>query len=94
MQKIFCLGEDEIQVVDTDGAPSGRKDFLVWNPPLIDNANKNLGRRGSISEATLLMRFLMQQGARVLLFCKVCATESFPYSALMRACRYGKFVSW
>ncbi|EKM82852.1 hypothetical protein AGABI1DRAFT_125317 [Agaricus bisporus var. burnettii JB137-S8] len=71
MQKIFCLGEDEIRVVDTDGAPSGRKDFLVWNPPLIDNANKNLGRRGSISEATLLMRFLMQQGARVLLFCKI-----------------------
>lgn len=71
MQKIFGLRGDEIEVISIDGAPSGKKDYIVWNPPLIDNFNPTLGRRGSISEATLMMRFLMERGFRVLLFCKV-----------------------
>jgi ATP-dependent helicase YprA (DUF1998 family) len=71
MQKIFGLKEDEVEVVDIDGAPSGKKDYLVWNPPFIDDLKPGLGRRGTISEATALMRFLMKRGVRVLLFCKV-----------------------
>ncbi|KAF9452846.1 DEAD/H helicase [Macrolepiota fuliginosa MF-IS2] len=71
MQKIFGLAEGEIEVVDVDGAPSGKKDYLVWDPPFIDDLKPNLGRRGSLSEATALMRFLMKRGVRVLLFCKI-----------------------
>ncbi len=71
MQTIFNLGEHEIEIVDIDGAPSARKDYLVWNPPLLDESQPSLGRRGPIAEATALMRFLMKRGVRVLLFCKV-----------------------
>jgi DEAD/DEAH box helicase domain-containing protein len=62
----------EISVVTDDGAPSGKKDFVIWNPPPIDPLNpKSMGRRSTISEATGLMRFLMKRGIRVILFCKV-----------------------
>ncbi|KAF5358075.1 hypothetical protein D9756_001743 [Leucocoprinus leucothites] len=71
MQKIFGLGKDEVEVVDIDGAPSGKKDFLVWNPPFVDESKPALGRRGAIAEATALMRFLMKRSVRVLLFCKI-----------------------
>lgn len=64
--------EQNVEEVTEDGAPSGRKDFLVWNPPLIDPVDPSSGRRSSMLEATRLMRFLMAQGIRVILFCKVC----------------------
>lgn len=80
MQTIFNLPEHEIEVVDVDGAPSARKDYLVWNPPLIDETQPSLGRRGSIGEATALMRFLMKRGIRVLLFCKVNTPQIFVVS--------------
>ncbi|KAH9951273.1 DEAD/H helicase [Amylocystis lapponica] len=69
MRNIF--GIDDIEVITEDGAPSGRKDFLVWNPPLIDAIDPSLGRQSSMSEATRLMRFLMARGIRVILFCKI-----------------------
>ncbi|KXN90485.1 Putative ATP-dependent helicase HRQ1 [Leucoagaricus sp. SymC.cos] len=84
MQKIFGLEENEIEVVDIDGAPSGKKDYLVWNPPLIDDMQPTLGRRGAIAEATALMRFLMKRGVRVLLFCKVRKTN---FEKAMKAVR-------
>ncbi|TDL27249.1 DEAD/H helicase [Rickenella mellea] len=69
MKNIF--GVDDIDVITDDGAPSGRKDFLVWNPPLVDEMDPSLGRHSSISEATTLMRFLMKRGVRTIMFCKI-----------------------
>ncbi|KAI0928397.1 hypothetical protein AcW1_005652 [Taiwanofungus camphoratus] len=69
MQNVF--GIDNVEEVTEDGAPSGRKDFLVWNPPLIDPVDPSSGRRSSMLEATRLMRFLMARGIRVILFCKI-----------------------
>ncbi|KAI0374726.1 DEAD/H helicase [Pilatotrama ljubarskyi] len=69
MKNIF--GVDNIEEVTEDGAPSGRKDFLVWNPPLKDPMDPTLGRIHSMTEATRLMRFLMARGVRVILFCKI-----------------------
>ncbi|KAF5386879.1 hypothetical protein D9615_001687 [Tricholomella constricta] len=71
MTNIFGVNADEIEAVTVDGAPSGRKDFLVWNPPYIDSNVPSLGRHSSVSEATGLMRFLMKRGVRVILFCKI-----------------------
>ncbi len=67
--------EQEIEEVTEDGAPAGRKDFLVWNPPLKDPMDPSLGRINSMTEATRLMRFLMARGVRVILFCKVCVLK-------------------
>ncbi|RPD79912.1 P-loop containing nucleoside triphosphate hydrolase protein [Lentinus tigrinus ALCF2SS1-7] len=69
MRNIF--GIENIEEVTEDGAPSGRKDFLVWNPPLKDPMDPSLGRIHSMTEATRLMRFLMARGVRVILFCKI-----------------------
>ncbi|KAH9854069.1 DEAD/H helicase [Lenzites betulinus] len=69
MKNVF--GIDTIEEVTEDGAPSGRKDFLVWNTPLKDPMDPTLGRIHSMTEATRLMRFLMTRGVRVILFCKI-----------------------
>lgn len=71
MQNVFGLEPTSINVVTEDGAPSGRKDFIVWNPPLLYATDPSLGRRSSLSEATKLMIFLMKRGIRTILFCKV-----------------------
>ncbi|KAG6897838.1 hypothetical protein C0992_010326 [Termitomyces sp. T32_za158] len=71
MSKIFGLTSEEIEAITKDGAPSGTKDFLVWNPPHIDEKVPSLGRHSSITEATGLMRFFMKRGIRVILFCKI-----------------------
>ncbi|KAI0736617.1 P-loop containing nucleoside triphosphate hydrolase protein [Fomitopsis betulina] len=69
MQSVF--GIEDIEEVTEDGAPSGRKDYLVWNPPLVDPMDEKLGRRSSLTEATRLMRLLMAKGIRVILFCRI-----------------------
>jgi len=71
MSKMFALQQTELEVVSNDGAPSGTKEFLIWNPPLVDMMDPSLGRKSSLSEASALMRFLMKKGIRVILFCKV-----------------------
>ncbi|EIW85377.1 DEAD H helicase [Coniophora puteana RWD-64-598 SS2] len=69
MKQMF--GVDNVEAITEDSAPSGRKDYLVWDPPYIDSGAANLGKKSSIAEATGLMRFLMKQGVRVILFCKI-----------------------
>ncbi|KAF9456135.1 P-loop containing nucleoside triphosphate hydrolase protein [Collybia nuda] len=71
MKNIFGIHAAEIETVTEDGAPSGRKDFLIWNPHYIDAMIPALGRHSSVSEATTLMKFLMKRGIRVILFCKI-----------------------
>jgi DEAD/DEAH box helicase domain-containing protein len=61
----------DVEVITEDGAPSGRRDFVIWNPPPVDPQVPCLGKHSSLSEATGLMRFLMKCGVRVILFCKV-----------------------
>lgn len=73
MKTIFGIPSEEVEAITEDGAPTGRKDFLVWNPPPVDPHVPTLGRHSSLSEATKLMNFLMKRGVRVILFCKVCS---------------------
>jgi DEAD/DEAH box helicase domain-containing protein len=56
------------KVVDTDGAPHGRKDFVLWNPPLTD---KNKATRVSAnSEAAFLLAELVQRRIRAITFAR------------------------
>ena len=71
MGRVFGLASTEIEAITNDGAPAGSKEFLLWNPSLIDSKVPSLGRHGALSDATSLMRFLMKRGVRVILFCKV-----------------------
>jgi DEAD/DEAH box helicase domain-containing protein len=54
------------EVVDNDGSPRGRKDFIFWNPPLIDETKS--ARRSSHYETTSLFTELVSQGSRALTF--------------------------
>ncbi len=54
------------EVVDNDGSPRGWKDFVFWNPPLIDE--KKTARRSAHWESTNLFTELMLQGSRTLTF--------------------------
>ena len=55
-------------VVDNDGSPHGEKDFIFWNPPIIDE--KKSTRRSANSEATGLFTELIIQGIRTLTFAR------------------------
>jgi DEAD/DEAH box helicase domain-containing protein len=75
MHRITGIDAADIEVVTEDGAPSGIKDFVIWNPP----SNAETDRHVSpISEAITLMTFLMQRGVRTILFCKVRAFLADP----------------
>ena len=53
-------------VVDEDGSPYGGKDFVFWNPPMIDMANGS--RRSTNSEAALIFAELLRRRVRSLAF--------------------------
>ncbi|KAI9594276.1 P-loop containing nucleoside triphosphate hydrolase protein [Syncephalis fuscata] len=75
MSNLFGLETESIALVETDGAPQGRKEFMVWNPPLHNPDMPELGRRRSILESARIMAFLVQHHVRSILFCrtrKVC----------------------
>ncbi len=53
-------------VVDSDGSPYGGKDFLFWNPPMIDLANGS--RRSTNTEAARLTSELLRRSVRTMTF--------------------------
>jgi DEAD/DEAH box helicase domain-containing protein len=54
------------RVVEQDGAPYGGKDFLFWNPPMIDVAEGS--RRSTNGETAVLMEELLRRRVRTLAF--------------------------
>jgi len=56
------------EVIDNDGSPHGGKDFVFWNPPIIDET-KGI-RRSANSEATSLFSELVSQDIRSLTFAR------------------------
>ena len=54
------------EVVDDGGAPYGGKDFLFWNPPMLDLAKGS--RRSTNTEAAQLFAELMRRRVRTLTF--------------------------
>ena len=54
------------RVVDEDGGPYGGKDFVFWNPPMVDMAQGS--RRSTNSEAAMLLAELLRRRVRTLGF--------------------------
>ena len=54
------------QVINEDGSPYGGKDFLFWNPPMIDQAQGS--RRSTNSETSVLFAELLRNLVRTLTF--------------------------
>lgn len=53
-------------VVSGDGAPTGKKHFIFWNPPVFDKATG--ARKSSNGEATTLFTTLVSGGVRTIAF--------------------------
>ncbi|QIX00611.1 hypothetical protein AMS68_006128 [Peltaster fructicola] len=69
MRTIFGL--DEVRLVDFDGSPSGRKEFLCWNTPFKDPGDPTSGRGDTFAETARLFCQLILRGVRVIAFCRV-----------------------
>jgi DEAD/DEAH box helicase domain-containing protein len=58
----------EVDVVEDDASPRGRKLFALWNPPVIDEETG--ARRSALSEASWVMAALVAEGARTIGFAR------------------------
>ncbi|KAI7114269.1 DEAD/DEAH box helicase, partial [Hortaea werneckii] len=70
MRTLFGLEED-VTLVDFDGSPSGRKEFLCWNTPFKDPGDPTSGRGDTFAETARLFCQLILRGVRVIAFCRV-----------------------
>jgi DEAD/DEAH box helicase domain-containing protein len=57
-----------VTLVDRDGSPRGRKTFVLWNPPTLDEAK--MVRRSSNVEAHELFVALVERGIQTIAFAK------------------------
>ncbi|GFF63037.1 putative ATP-dependent helicase HRQ1 [Aspergillus udagawae] len=69
MKAIF--GINDARLIDFDGSPSGRKEFLCWNTPYKDPNDPTSGRGDSVGETARLFCQLILRGARVIAFCRI-----------------------
>jgi DEAD/DEAH box helicase domain-containing protein len=56
----------DVDVIEADAAPRGRKLFAMWNPPIIDDETG--ARRSALAEAATVMTKLVDDGARTIGF--------------------------
>lgn len=60
--------EEDVQLIDRNGAPRGRKHFILYNPPLI---NPELGiRRSVLTEVNHVSRMFMETGVQSIVFAR------------------------
>ena len=69
MKAIF--GVEDVKLIDFDGSPSGRKEFVCWNTPFKDPGDPTSGRGDSVAETARLFCQLILRGARVIAFCRI-----------------------
>lgn len=73
----------EAEPVSGDGAPTGRKHFVFWNPPVFDPASG--ARRSSNAEATTLFTTLVGEGVRTIAFTRARKTAELLLTYSRRA---------
>ncbi|KAJ6002378.1 hypothetical protein N7451_004925 [Penicillium sp. IBT 35674x] len=69
MKSVF--GVQDVKLIDFDGSPSGRKEFVCWNTPFKDPADPTSGRADSVAETARLFCQLILRGVRVIAFCRI-----------------------
>ena len=63
--------DQPVRLVDFDGSPSGRKEFLCWNTPFRVPGDPASGRASALYECARLFCELILRGVRVIAFCRV-----------------------
>ncbi|RMH62866.1 MAG: DEAD/DEAH box helicase [Calditrichaeota bacterium] len=62
------IAGEPVQLIDENGAPSGKKHFVLYNPPVV---NAELGlRRGVVNEVKQIARKIIPTGAQVIIFAR------------------------
>ncbi|KAI9848821.1 MAG: hypothetical protein M1837_006337 [Sclerophora amabilis] len=69
MKTIF--GVEKVRLIDFDGSPSGRKEFICWNTPFKDPGDPASGRGDTMAESAKLFCQLILRGVRVIAFCRI-----------------------
>lgn len=69
METLF--GISDVEVITEDGSPCGKKEWLIWNPPLIDDKDPRQGRVSAYAEVSKIFRHLVERGVRTIIFTKV-----------------------
>ncbi|CAG8091333.1 unnamed protein product [Penicillium salamii] len=69
MKSVF--GIEDVKLIDFDGSPSGRKEFVCWNPPFKDPKDPTSGRTDTVAETARLFSQLILRGVRVIAFCRI-----------------------
>jgi DEAD/DEAH box helicase domain-containing protein len=69
MKSVF--GVQDVKLIDFDGSPSGRKEFVCWNTPFKDPTDPTSGRGDTVSETARLFCQLILRGVRVIAFCRI-----------------------
>ncbi|KAM5348485.1 hypothetical protein ACJ41O_008309 [Fusarium nematophilum] len=76
------FGIENVRLIDYDGSPSGRKEFLCWNTPYKDPGDPASGRGSAKFECARLFCALMLRGVRIIAFCRVRAQCEVLVSAI------------
>ena len=77
------LIEAEVEVVTRNGAPRGRKELVLYNPPVV---NRELGiRRSSVLEASGLASELIRSGVHTIVFTRARTTAEVLLTYLRQA---------
>jgi DEAD/DEAH box helicase domain-containing protein len=83
------LIEGDVQVVDTDGAPHGRREIVFYNPPVL---NRQLGiRRSVVLEAHHVARYLIDAGLHTIVFARARTTAEVMLTYLREAMPSGPY---
>ena len=62
------ITQEEVTAIDMDGSPKGEKNFLIYNPPLV---NKDLGiREGVLYSTSKLAALTLSMDIQTLVFCQ------------------------
>ena len=67
-EHVQALLADHVELVDRSGAPSGRKHFVLYNPPLVDRVQGI--RRGTVNEAQALAVRILTAGQKLIVFAR------------------------
>ena len=73
-----------VRLIDHDGSPRGRRWFVMWNPPWIEQET-HVSRRSGNVEAQELMRALLEAGAGTIAFTKARVVAELLYKYLVDA---------
>ncbi|KAH6607896.1 hypothetical protein Trco_004209 [Trichoderma cornu-damae] len=83
----LIFGVSNVCLIDRDGSPSGRKEFLCWNTPFKEPGDPTSGRGNAKLECARLFCALLLRGVKIIAFCRVRAQCEALTSAIKQELR-------